>query len=438
MTLTATRNRTLETALAQAEERFAAANPKSLARHEEAERAMPGGNTRTVLFYRPFPLTIANAEGAAMVDIDGHRYIDFLGEYSAGVYGHSNPKIMAALHTALDHGISYGAPGAHEAAFAQAMVDRFPSVERIRFTNSGTESNLMAIVTAIGVTRRSEVMVFEGGYHGAVLSYPPGGSPINAPFDIVTASYNEIEATREAIRAHRDSLACVLLEPMMGSGGAVPATVPFLEMLREETRAAGIILIFDEVMTSRLSPGGLQAKTGVIPDLTSFGKYLGGGMSFGAFGGRAALMDRYDPSREGAWKHPGTFNNNVMTMTAGLTGLTQVFTPEACEALNASGDDLRARLNALADKTGVPIHVSGVGSLMNVHFQREAVVKPSDTAKTPVAARDLFHLGMIERGIYLARRGYMTLSLALDPADHNALLAAVEDFLEENRDVLPA
>ena len=246
----------------------------------------------------------------------------------------------------------------------------------MRFTNSGTEANLLAISVARIFTKRKTVLVFDGAYHGAVFGFAGGGSPINAPFDYVLAPYNDIGATRALIAAHADDLALVILEPMIGSGGCIPARHDFLRMLRDETTRVGALLVFDEVMTSRLAPGGLQSVAGVKPDLTTLGKYIGGGMSFGAFGGRGDVMDLFDPRRPNALPHAGTFNNNVLTMSAGLAGLTQVYTPDAARALNARGEALRSRLNALCEAAGAPLQFTGIGSMLAVHTHARAGALP--------------------------------------------------------------
>ncbi|HEX5328097.1 MAG TPA: aminotransferase class III-fold pyridoxal phosphate-dependent enzyme, partial [Acetobacteraceae bacterium] len=336
-------NADTDAALAEAKEAYVRRNPKSFARFVEATAAMPGGNTRTVLHYDPFPIAMVKGEGCRLWDADGAEYIDFLGEYTAGLYGHSHPVIRAAIDRALNGGISFGASNLMEAAFARAVCQRF-ALDRVRFTNSGTEANLMALATACAFTRRRSVMVFRGGYHGGVFSFATGGSPINAPFDFVVAPYNDIDGTLALVQQHGDKLAAIILEPMMGGGGCIAAEPDFLHALRDAATRIGALLILDEVMTSRLAPGGLQSLRGVKPDLTSFGKYIGGGMSFGAFGGRADIMDLFDPRRPDALPHAGTFNNNVLTMSAGLAGLTEVYTPAAAVALNARGDALRERL----------------------------------------------------------------------------------------------
>jgi glutamate-1-semialdehyde 2,1-aminomutase len=433
MNLAVGRNITLAVALADAEARYVAANPKSRACHLEAGRSLPGGNTRSILYYAPFPVTITRGEGARLFDLDGHAYLDFLGEYTAGLYGHSDPVIRAAVEQALKDGIVLGAPNRYEAELARLMCARFPSLDMVRFCNSGTEANLNALSGARAATGRSNVMVFEGAYHGGMLSFAHGDSPqkpsMNIPFPYVFGRYNDLERTLGLIERHQDELAAIVIEPMMGAGGCIAAEPEFLAGLREAASRHGIILIFDEVMTSRLSPGGLQAKLGILPDLTTFGKYLGGGMSFGAFGGRAEIMDRFDPSRPDAFAHSGTYNNNVLTMAAGVAGLSKVFTPEAADALSATGERLKVRLNGIGERHGVPVQVTGVGSILCMHIQSEPVREPDDTAHTPAAARALFHLEMLARGFYVARRGFIALSLPLGESDYDAFADAVEDFL---------
>ena len=436
MTLAGRRNITLEDALRDAEARYVEANPKSRARHAEACAALPGGNTRSILFYPPFPVTIIRGQGARLWDLDGHEYVDFLGEYTAGLYGHSNPVIQAAVRDALEGGIVLGGPNRYEAELARLICARFPSCDLVRFCNSGTEANVNALCAARAITGRSRVLVFDGAYHGGPLTFAHGGSPMSLPFPWLIGAYNDLGTTLGAIERHAHELAAIIVEPMMGAAGAIAGEPEFLEGLREAAARHGIVLIFDEVMTSRLSPGGLQAKLGITPDLTTFGKYLGGGLSFGAFGGRADLMARFDPRHPDALPHSGTYNNNVLTMAAGVAGLSQVFTPEAARALNEAGDALRARLNRLARATGAPVQVAGIGSIMCVHFHDRPIRRPADAGPSELSARALFHLEMLERGFYLARRGFISPSLALEPADYDAFAAAFEDFLDTYGSVL--
>jgi glutamate-1-semialdehyde 2,1-aminomutase len=390
---------------------------------------MPGGNTRSVLHFSPFPLTIERGEGARLWDVDGHRYTDFLGEYTAGLYGHSHPAILEAVREALDNGIVFCAPGRFEAELAGHLKKRFPSCELIRFCNSGTEANLMAIGAARAATGRSHVMVFEGAYHGGVLYFAHGPSPVNVPFPYVMGRYNDLHTTLERLELHAHELAAILVEPMMGAGGCIPGRPEFLQGLRDAAHEHGIPLIFDEVMTSRLSRGGLQYKLGVTPDLTTFGKYLGGGLSFGAFGGRERFMAPFDPRRPDALPHAGTFNNNVLSMAAGAAGLGRVFTEAAADALNEKGERFKERLQACGDRLGAPVQVTGTGSILSLHYQSKPIERPEDTEATPSAIRIITHLDMIERGYITARRGFMSLSLALSENDLDGFASAFEDVL---------
>lgn len=432
------RNANLDSVLAEARQRFTDANPKSLARHKEASASLPGGNTRAVLWYRPFPVSFVSGDGCRVTDLDGHTYVDLVSEYSAGFYGHSDKTIAAALVEVIQGGIMLGAPNRYEARLAAAVVDRFPAIERVRFCNSGTEANIMAISAARAITGRSKMLAFREGYHGGVLTFAHGGSPLNLPFPFVFGDYNDIEGAVALIREHAGDLAAVIVEPMMGGGGCIPATREFLQALREATREAGVLLIFDEVMTSRLDYRGLHGAHGVHPDLVTLGKYIGGGASFGGFGGRSDLIDRFDPASPGAFSHGGTFNNNILSMAAGFTGLTKVLTPEASKAVNQRGDRLREGMNAALEKHGVEGVVLGRGSLMNLHFVKGPVDTPAPLDDADPLLIALWHVEMLLRGYYVTPRGMLALSLPFGDAELEGFLAAFDDFLSSNRQVLPS
>jgi len=429
MTAAAKINSDIDAALDEARSAYTVRHAKSLNRHLEAAKAMPGGNTRTSLFTTPFPVTLVKGEGCYVHDLDGNTYVDCVGEYTAGIYGHSHPVIRKAIDRALDGGINLGGHNMMEAELAQAVVDRFPSIDLVRFTNSGTEANLMAITAARIHTGRKTVMVMNGGYHGAVFYFTGGGSPVNVPFDFVLTTYNDLEGTRALIAKHAEDLACVILEPMLGGGGCIPADKAFLQMLRDETRRVGAVLIFDEVMTSRLSPGGLQKAHGITPDMTTLGKYIGGGMSFGAFGGSAEIMGRFDPRRPDALPHAGTFNNNVLTMSAGLAGMTEIYTPAAAEAHNARGEALRARLNEQARKHGARLQWTGIGSMLTAHFTLDPIRSPADAAKADQKLKELAYFDLISRGVWIAKRLMMALTLPMTDTDCDQIVGAVDEFL---------
>jgi glutamate-1-semialdehyde 2,1-aminomutase len=414
---------------------FRSRRPKTEALHDRAKLVMPGGNTRSVLFSAPFPIRVERAEGQRLFDVDGHEYVDFVGEYSAGMYGHSHPRIQRAMTEAVAGGLNMGAHHAREVAFAEAVTRRF-DLERVRFTNSGTEANMMALAAARCFAGRKKVMPMHGGYHGGTLYFSHGASPVNAPFECVLGHFNDVDGTRALIHQYADELAAVILEPMLGGGGCIAATLDFLAMLRAETSKRGIVFIFDEVMTSRLHPGGLSALHGIQPDLKTLGKYIGGGMSFGAFGGRAEIMDLFDPAKPNALPHAGTFNNNTLTMTAGYAALTEVYTTEACVALNARGEKLKADLNHLFMRYQAPMQVTGLGSLLTIHPMGGVIETPEDAEKVDIRLKRLLFLFLLEQGIYIAERGFMALSLVISDDDCAALVTAMEKFIIRYRHVL--
>src|SRR5262245_42243466 len=425
------RNLTVEDAVAEVSAELRQENPASARRQAAAEAHMPGGNTRTLLYYPPFPIAFAGGKGARLIDLDGHDYLDLVSEQSAAVYGHSEPRLIECIARVARDGINLGGPNRYEAELAAVVTRRFPMIEQVRFCNSGTEANMFALSAARAVTGRDKVMVFGGAYHGGLLWFPAGApGPLNAPVPVVIAPFNDSERTLELISENADSLAAVLIEPMMGGGGCLPASRAFLGTLRGACDQHGIILIFDEVMTSRLGPHGLQERLGVRSDLTTLGKYVGGCMSIGAFGGRAALMARFDPRRPDHWNHAGTFNNNVLTMAAGIVGLSEVFTPEAAIVLNDKGERLRRRLNEAAQRRELPVTVTGVGSLMTIHFSRGPVTTPADVARANQALKPLLHLDLLLDHVYIARRGYIALSLPVSEADLELVVERFEGFLD--------
>ncbi|MBR0669794.1 aspartate aminotransferase family protein [Neoroseomonas soli] len=432
------RNSDLDAALIEAREAYAAARPQSAAIHAKAREVMPGGNTRTVLFYTPFPTAMVRGEGAHLRDADGRDYLDLCGEYSAGLFGHSERRILDAVKAAMDRGINLAAVGENEVRLAALICGRFPSVEQVRFTNSGTEANIMALAGARGLTGRTEVLVFRGGYHGGVFTFPLGVpvSAVNLPIPMRFADYNDAAGAAAAIREAGDRLAAVLVEPMQGSGGCIPATREFLQALRDATKETGALLIFDEVMTSRHGYGGLQQRLGITPDMTTFGKYMAGGMSFGAFGGRRDVMAVFDGHRPGAMPHAGTFNNNVLSMAAGCVALGEIFDESAAEALFARGETLRAALNAACAKHGVAMHFTGAGSMLNPHFRNGPVTAPYKASPEEEQMRELFFFDMLAAGIYLARRGMAALSLPVTDADCARFVAAVDEFCAARKPVL--
>jgi glutamate-1-semialdehyde 2,1-aminomutase len=405
--------------LGQARREFAERNPESRRLHAEAAAVLPGGHTRTVLGHEPFALTFVRGEGAVLVDADAHEYVDLLGDYTAGLFGHSERRVLDAAHAALGEMASVGGVHPLEAELARLLCARF-GLERVRFTNSGTEANLMAITTALEATGRSKVLVFHGGYHGSVL-----------PYDRVVAPYNDLAATTALVERHGAELAAVLVEPMLGAGGCILADADFLRGAFAAAREVGAVCIADEVMTSRHGRSGLAALLGVRGDITTYGKYIGGGFSFGAFGGRAELLDRFDTRRPGAIAHAGTFNNNRATMAAGCVVLGELFTADVAEAHTARGGAFREQVAAVLERSPLPVSVSGFGSSMTVHALATPPRNGEEAAVRDAVLQELLFLNLYARGVYTAPRGMINLSLPLTDDQLATALGALEETLSE-------
>ena len=411
-----------EVAVAEVHAAYAAARPRSAAQATSAARVLPAGSTRSVLDFNPFPFRVASAEGSLLHDVDGFTYVDLLGDYTAGLLGHNPPVVGEAVEGVLARGWSLGAIADNEHRLAELICGRFPTIEQIRFTNSGTEANLMAISLARHTSGRNDVAVFNGAYHGGLLYFGTGGQSIRAPYTYHCGDFNDLESVHRVLDQHGSSIACLLMEPMMGAGGCIPGTPSFLAGVRQACTDHGVELIFDEVMTSRMSIGGAQHRLGVIPDMTTLGKYLGGGMTFGAFGGSAEMMSAFDPARGGTLTHGGTFNNNAMTMAAGAAAAEEMVTEPALNALFERGERLRARLREVVGERAV--RITGWGSIIGIHATGSEVQSPADLASVDHHVGELLFHGLLAEGFYLARRGLVALSLAVSDDQIDAFVDA--------------
>ncbi len=418
----------LDAAVAAARHDYATKRPRSRDWTDRARTVQPGGNTRSVLDFAPFPFRAERAEGHQLVDIDGHHYIDLLGNYTAGLLGHSPEPVLDAARAALESGWALGSVHTNEVQFAELLALRFESIEQVRFTNSGTEANLMALAVSTHHTQRRKIVVFANGYHGGVLTFGAGPSPVSVPHDWQVCRYNDLEDVSRTFEAHGDEIAAILVEPMQGSGGCIAGSPTFLTGLRELCDRHESLLVFDEVMTSRFSTAGAQGLLGIRPDLTTLGKYFAGGFTFGAFGGRADVMAHFDPAAGGELGHAGTFNNNVVSMAAGVATLTQVLSGEVLQTTHERGNRLRNSLNEIFSAKGLAMHVSGVGSLMGVHGTSGPITSADDLVDADDRLKELFFFHCLDAGFYLARRGFIALSIEITDADIEAFLAVVERF----------
>ncbi|MGE0004236.1 MAG: aspartate aminotransferase family protein [Parvibaculaceae bacterium] len=428
-------NAEIDEAYAIAERDYIERNPGSRRAFESAKASLPGGNSRSTVHFSPFPLCLGSGRGGSVTDVDGRTYTDFVNEHTAAVFGHSNKTIAEAISRAVASGFVLGGPCLAEQELAGLLTRRFPAVEKVRFCNSGTEANILAIGTAMAFTRRPAVMVFEGGYHGSVLQFSAGAGRLNVPFEVVRASYNDGDDALRSFRDHGGRLAAVIVEPMQGGAGAIAGDREFLALLAAECAKHGALLIFDEVMTSRLAPRGLHGQLGLKPDLVTLGKYIGGGLALGAFGGREDVMRQFDPAAPDAIFHGGTFNNNVLAMTAGAAALGEVMTDSAVRTMNGLGDRFRDQANAFVREGDLPVQITGVGSIFGLHFTRGAIRNASDLRVRPAAAQSvaklkaLFQLDMLERGFYVTRRILGNLSLETSGEDMSRFLEVLKEFL---------
>jgi glutamate-1-semialdehyde 2,1-aminomutase len=404
--------------------------PQSQELIKRARQVMPGGDTRSVTYYRPYPAFVESASEATVTTADGDVLIDFLNNYTQSVLGHAPEPVVEAVCERVRAGNGVAAPTEPVVKLAEQLVERVPSVEQVRFGNSGTEATMNAIRAAIGWTGNDRICKVQGGYHGTHDAVEVGvdgpgrehqGIPRVVEGRIDTVAYNDTEDLKTLFEQVGDELACFIVEPILGVGGMIPATNEYLATARDLTRTTNTVLIFDEVMSFRLAPGGAQQRRGITPDLTAFGKLIGGGLPVGAFGGRADLMEQFHPE-SGSIHHSGTFNGNPATMVGGVATLN-ILNTDTIDTLNRKGDRLRERLQQIGDESPLPVCVTGEGSLFQIHFTDEQVTD----AATATAGSDLserLFWTMRSNGTFIAPRGMGNLSTPMEDVELNAVVDA--------------
>lgn len=380
-----------------------------------------------------------------MTDVDGNPYLDFLGNYTSLVHGHAHPAIVEAIARQASRGTAHAAGNQAAVELAESLVERVPSVERVRFANSGTEAVVNALRAARAYTGRSKILKFEGGYHGSAdiaeisvdpdpaTAGPPGaptpvpdqpGIPAGVVDDVLVARYNDLDSVAAVLDAHPGEVAAVIVEPMLGANGAIPGSREFLAGLRELCDRHGSLLVFDEVITFRLHPGGLQAAHGVVPDLTTFGKIIGGGLPVGAFGGRLEVMDLFAPPGN-VLVQSGTFNANAVTMAAGKVAMDLLSAAEI-DRINGLGDRLARGLVDVLERSGVAARVTGLGSIRSIHLTDVEVSDYRSKASADTRPLALLHLALLNEGVFVAPRGMFVTSTAMAEATVGDCLERVE------------
>lgn len=433
---------------------YADARPNSRRLHTEACKYMPGGDTRTATFFLPFPNFIKYGDGAYMYDEDGFKLLDFQNNYTSLIHGHAHPETVEAVREQIAKGSAYTAPFEKQIELSAILTQRFPSVDMIRYTNSGTEANMHALRIARAYTGKAKIIKTEGGYHGTTdvfeASVDPNikkagtldqikvipesrGVSENALKDVLVVPFNDIERTRKMIEEHHRETACIIIEPIMGSAGQITPDLEYLKFLREITEQYHIVLIFDEVVTGRLSLGGAQKFYGVTPDLTTMGKIIGGGTPVGAFGGKQEIMQMYDP-REKKMYHPGTFNGNAVTMAAGLATM-KAYNQEAVDYVNGLGTLFKEGVLKIYDKLGLNMKISGAGSIYNILFTDKEVKNYRDVASAHEELNKVLYMSLLTKGVFDAERGMFCMSTAMTKEDIRFGLDTLETSL---REMLPA
>ncbi len=399
---------------------FRARTPKSAAHAQRAERVMPGGDTRAAGHHPPYQLTMTSGEGARLTDLDGNSYIDLIGNFTSLVHGNAYPPILEAAADAAQSGTNWPARNEHAVELAEELVARVPSVEQVRFTNSGSEATMLAVEIARASTGRHKLLMAKWGYHGSMPQFEVGTFGHDGP-DTMLGTFGDAASFGAVLAEHGHDIACVIVEPVMGSSGVVAAPDGFLAELRDATHAAGALLIFDEVISLRLASGGYQAIAGVTPDLTAMAKIIGGGFPVGAVGGRSDLMELCNPFKPKVF-HSGTFNGNPVTTAAGLVSIRHL-TSDAIAEMDRRTRELESSLLKAAAQRGVPMSSRRQGSLLQVYLSDEAPRFAPNRTDSGLATQ--FHLASLNHGVFAAGRGMIALSTAVDDS---VLKEAIQRF----------
>lgn len=432
-------------------------NPGSRAAYERACRSLPSGSSRNVLYWPPFPLYLAAGRGTKLWDVDGNERIDFNFNNTTLILGHNHPAVVEAAREQLEKGTVLGAPTEAELELAEELVRRLDGADKVRFTPSGTEANIQAVRLARSYTGREKITKCEGAYHGSwdavdISIAPPldQAGPREAPLSVrqhegipqgvlentLVFPFNDAEAAEALVRRHRDELAAVIVEPVQRD---TPPRPGFLEVLREVTERYGVLLIFDEVISFRLSPGGAQRLYGVTPDITTLGKTIGGGFPVGAYAGTDEVtIPLTIPQAHGERKptrlgFSGTFNAHPVTMAAGLAVMREL-RPPIYERMDALGRRMRSGLKSILEEADVVAHVGGVGSFFHVIWTREEVVDYRTAATGDRAIGYHFSLDLMNRGIYL--RGHPNVSAVTSEEDVDTILNAIGESMDELRPMI--
>jgi glutamate-1-semialdehyde 2,1-aminomutase len=422
-------------------EQYKKMTPKSRELFEKALKYLPGGGTRNITYFYPYPFYVEKGEGSYLYDVDGNRYIDVQNNMTVLLHGHGHPKITEAIANQAKEGTAHNAPIAAQQELAELLCKRVPSMEELRFCNSGTEATMFAIRAARVYTGKDGIILTDGCYHGSHdyvsvnfnsalmderMPNPTVEKGISKTIlrDIYVVPFNDLKAVEKIMKKHHKKIAAMMVEPLMGYAGGVLATKEYLQGLRDLTKKYNILLVFDEVITFRLSTGGIQKLWGVIPDLTALGKTIGGGLPVGAFGGKREIMEQFNPTKKGHIMHSGTFSGNALTMAAGKVAL-ELYNESEIKRISELGERLRKGLREIMDDLDVKCNVDGIQSLSYIQFPDKQFYDKKEIAFNTIPYFELskyLRMAMAINGLYGISKGVIgfLLSTAFD-----------EDLIEE-------
>jgi len=425
--------------------RYRARTTTSKREWEDFGRHLPDGHTRATAFFTPYPIVLVHGEGPIVTDADGNRYYDLLNNYTSLVHGNAHPQLLEAARSVMETGTVFPSPHRLQATHAAIVCDRLPNAEMVRYTNSGTEASMIAVRIARAATGRDLVAKARCGYHGSwdglwVSAMEPNPESDNvvepgvprSVHDLVRIfEFNDPEDLTRVCEAAGSDLAAVIIEPMLGSGGAVPATPEFLALARRLADKAGAVLILDEVQTFRLSTGGLQQVLGCSPDLTTLGKLIGGGFPIGAVAGTRELLELFRRDAPHHLEHSGTYNGNLVSMAAGFKAI-ELLTEDAIASINESGSLLADTLAKSLAECGLAGSVTGYGSMFNAHLGVNAtsVETGGDVLGQDPRLMRLLHLAFLNEGIFTSPHGFLNCSTALTERELPAVTRAITRAIE--------
>ncbi len=407
--------------------------------HEKIIRYIPGGATRSLSYFKPFPIHIEYGEGAYVFTPEGRKLLDVTNAYGALVLGHGDPDVAAAVCNGIKKGSQYSTPTTGQYKLAKLLCERVPGFDRIRFVNSGTEATLFALRTARAFTGKDKIIKMSGGFHGThdcvaastKKNVITAGIPKKMTDDMIEVRFNDCDDLEMVIKKNDGKIAAVIMEPFLGAGGIILPKEGYLQFVREITKKYNILLIFDEIFSFRVHKGGCQALYGVTPDITTVGKVVGGGLPIGVFGGKEKIMDIFCHEKtEKPLYHSGTFNGYETVMQAGYAAMKK-YDSKAIEKINQLGTYFQTGLVEKFNNNSLNIHSNQIGSLLNMHFVNKKVTTPEIVLESEEKLHELIHVSLLNKGIFTIPRGLFILSCVITKDEIDNLLDKIDESLKE-------